>query len=1264
MRQGERPKRKGNDDMTTGRVFFSVAAAVLLLAVFVGCQDLLGKDPSAPVIVSVEANPREVNAGEVVDLVVHATDANGDTLIYTWSASAGKFNTTTNYTVKWTAPLTSGDVDIVAQVSDGMEIVSGGVTVSVRDLQRDAPHGFLASGSDGEVRLSWVNPLSTHFSKVVIRRGDSGFPEDAADGKPVYEGSGESYTDTGLVNDTLYYYAIFAKYLDNGYSEKTTQQATPKKELQVPNTPAGLRVSTVTAGSIRLSWYSVNYATEYSLRRDGVVVYTGGDTGYTDAAGLASGNEYNYQVSAGNAAGWSDWSVAVRSRTVVQAPGIPEGLNVTGTTDKEISLAWNPVSGAVEYELRRDGVVVYRGSAASFTDTNLTTDTRYTYDVLAKNSAGSSARSTEVYGRTSITPPRTPTGLTIIDEGADTINLKWNSVLGAEYELRRDGTAVYNGSATNFSDTGLSSDTQYAYDIRAINSAGASSWSSQVFGRTVLPTLDTPTGLKVVNVATNAISLEWNAVNGADSYELRRNGSVLNQSISGASFTDAVLDSNTDYIYAVRAKNSAGVSPWTTDVPVRTALGLPSIPDGFRIEGSTANSISLIWDAVNGADSYEISRDGHELGQTVNGTSFTDTGLDSGRGYSYAVRAKNAAGVSGWSENTRGTTLLPPDLLPSSIRISQSSVGPDASFTLYITVQNSGGVSSGTTQIKYYRSTDSTITSSDSVVSTDNVGTLAPGGSTDKTVTINAPSSPGTYYYGAIVETVSGETNNANNSSSGIRLEVSRHSVSGSLSYNSITIYKGNNDSESPRWSNKPSGQDVEYSISPTVSGVSIDKSDGRVSVSSSAGIMDRAFTVTAMGTGDYTGEVTGSISVTVEYPIIEDRANLRTTDKSSSSISLSWDSITNAETYELQRNGSTIYIGTDRNHTDSELSGNTRYSYKVRGVNPDNNGPWSYNKEESTNYPDVSDSPSLQTTGQTSSSISLSWNAVSHAEEYELRRDRNLVYTGPNRSFIDSELSSNTEYTYDVRGVNPDNNGPWSYEKSVWTEEIPPPSGLKISDRGSDFISLRWNDVADAERYELRRDGLKVVHSGNSTSFKNSELHSETSYYYQVRVRTSAGWSDWSSEVRGETTIADADGDGVKDSEDWNDNGDGYLQIKWNTFASNDYAYDASLLSDKYPDPFLVIKIGDKTYKSTQYYDTTYETNLWGITIDLEENINSVLVYYEIWDKDLSKDDLLIKGNKYYSLNGDLQDTIYPDNMDDIDKGAYSSISFKFYAD
>ena len=111
-----------------------------------------------------------------------------------------------------------------------------------------------------------------------------------------------------------------------------------------------------------------------------------------------------------------------------------------------------------------------------------------------------------------------------------------------------------------------------------------------------------------------------------------------------------------------------------------------------------------------------------------------------------------------------------PDLVVESPEVSGSAVVPEASFTLSATVRNQGVGRSASTTLRYYRSSDSVISTSDTEVGTDFVFGLSAGGSGSESVRLTAPASPGKYYYGACVEPVSGESDTGNNCSAGVPL--------------------------------------------------------------------------------------------------------------------------------------------------------------------------------------------------------------------------------------------------------------------------------------------------------------------------------------------------------------------------------------------------------------------------------------------------------------------------------------------------------------
>ena len=112
------------------------------------------------------------------------------------------------------------------------------------------------------------------------------------------------------------------------------------------------------------------------------------------------------------------------------------------------------------------------------------------------------------------------------------------------------------------------------------------------------------------------------------------------------------------------------------------------------------------------------------------------------------------------------------DLVVESPWVSNSSPRAGASFTLKVTVRNLGNGQSGTTTLRYYLSTDTTFSTSDTQVDTDVVSVLAGSGTSTESIEVTAPSSAGTYYYGACVDTVSGESAPGNNCSPAVLVTV------------------------------------------------------------------------------------------------------------------------------------------------------------------------------------------------------------------------------------------------------------------------------------------------------------------------------------------------------------------------------------------------------------------------------------------------------------------------------------------------------------
>ncbi len=166
--------------------------------------------------------------------------------------------------------------------------------------------------------------------------------------------------------------------------------------------------------------------------------------------------------------------------------------------------------------------------------------------------------------------------------------------------------------------------------------------------------------------------------------------------------------------------------------------------------------------------------------------------------YYYGACVDTVTGESDTTDNCSGSVQVDvqepavyPDLSVGSPTVDDSSPETGASFTLSATVSNAGDGESGATTLHYYRSTDATITTSDTSMGTDAVGALAAAGTSSESISLTAPSTAGTYYYGACVDTVTDESDTTNNCSSSVTVTVAEPELQPDLTVDSFTITLG-----------------------------------------------------------------------------------------------------------------------------------------------------------------------------------------------------------------------------------------------------------------------------------------------------------------------------------------------------------------------------------------------------------------------------------------------------------------------------------------
>ncbi len=209
----------------------------------------------------------------------------------------------------------------------------------------------------------------------------------------------------------------------------------------------------------------------------------------------------------------------------------------------------------------------------------------------------------------------------------------------------------------------------------------------------------------------------------------------------------------------------------------RSPVTVGSISDKTVKEGESegVNASSYFSDPDGDALTYTASSSNTGVATaSVSGRTVTVSGVAEGSA-TVRIRATDPGGLSAtqtFSVTVEAGSAAAPDLVVQSPAVDDDAPDAGASFTFSATVRNRGEGQSGSTTLRYYRSSNATISSSDTEVGTDRVGSLRSGGSSAETVALTAPSQEGAYYFGACVDSVDGESNTDNNCSDGVEVEV------------------------------------------------------------------------------------------------------------------------------------------------------------------------------------------------------------------------------------------------------------------------------------------------------------------------------------------------------------------------------------------------------------------------------------------------------------------------------------------------------------
>ena len=409
-------------------------------------------------------------------------------------------------------------------------------------------------------------------------------------------------------------------------------------------TPSDVTVSNKTTTSFDVSWTAptttetiTGYDVQYGISIANVtsVSVTGTSTSLT---GLTSNTGYVIQVRAKSENGKGAWSTAVYTATIADGPinslPAPTGLTASNKTSTGFTVSWTAPTTTetiTGYDVRYKVVATatytdagHSGTGTSFTFTGLTPNTGYMVEVRTVISTGYSAWSTSFYPVTLTQYPiNAPTGLTVSNKTSTGFTVSWTAPTDTSgltltgYDVRYGKAsettytdAGHSGTGTSFTFTGLTPNTGYAVEVRAVAGSDTSVWSSAVYSATLTQyPIDAPTGLTASNATSSGFTVSWTAptntsgltLTGYDvRYKVVATATYTDAGHTGTdtSFTFTGLTSNTSYEVQVRAVGGSDTSLWSSAVYPATLASTADATPGLSSEEQLLLGRLLTYDTI------------------------------------------------------------------------------------------------------------------------------------------------------------------------------------------------------------------------------------------------------------------------------------------------------------------------------------------------------------------------------------------------------------------------------------------------------------------------------------------------------------------------------------------------------------------------------------------------------------------------------------------------------------------------------------------
>ena len=414
--------------------------------------------------------------------------------------------------------------------------------------------------------------------------------------------------------------------------------------------PQSVKNLKATAGdkTLTLTWDTVDFSgVSYKVYmiQDGERIYCGtSETNSVTVTDLENDKEYTFAIGVV----MNETEYVDESNTITASPRakLPAPSNVKAAAgDKQITVTWDKLDGAVQYRVQRlNGTswgTVATTSSTSYTNTGLVNGQTYSYRVLASDGT--------TWGVVSEAVSAAPKAGTIPQNvkataGDKQVTITWSAVENAtQYRVQRLNNSTWGTAAlitaTSYTNTGLTNGASYSYRVLALVDGKWSSASAAVSAKPAA--VSVPQNVKAI-AGDKKVTITWSALSGATQYRVQRLnnstwGTVAN--VTSTSYTNTGLTNGTSYSYRVLAYANG---KWTSASAVVSAKPTaPIVPQNVKATAGD-KKVTITWSAFSGATQYRVQRLNNSTWGTVanvTSTSYTNTGLTNGTAYSYRVLA-------------------------------------------------------------------------------------------------------------------------------------------------------------------------------------------------------------------------------------------------------------------------------------------------------------------------------------------------------------------------------------------------------------------------------------------------------------------------------------------------------------------------------------------------------------------------------------------------------------------------------------------------